>query len=240
MGKKSELSIPVERIERAIVLIRGQKVMLDADLASLYGVATKHLVQAIKRNRERFPDDFAFLLTQQEFANLRSQTVTSSSSWGGRRCDQLWRRPAVAAGCQDGRGMDDTGTFRLLTTHRRGRAGSGLPRNAAYVHLGHRGRRGIGQGGSGTGPAFHPDAYHRPICPRPAARLDRGPGYPSRLGDAPGRKPGPGPDGSDGNRQQNARSCAGANAGAVQRQIGARRCESWRTARRLHGGRKRR
>jgi len=74
--------IPVERIEKAIFLLHGQKVMLDQDLASLYGVETKVLVQAVKRNIERFPSDFMFQLTQQEFKNLRSQNVTSSS-WGG-------------------------------------------------------------------------------------------------------------------------------------------------------------
>ena len=77
--------IPAERIERSILLIRGHKVMLDADLAELYGVQTKVLVQALRRNRERFPDDFMFQLTKEEFANLRSQTVTSSPGWGGRR-----------------------------------------------------------------------------------------------------------------------------------------------------------
>ena len=76
--------IPVERIERAIFLIRRQKVMLDADLAELYGVETKVLVQAVKRNLTRFPEDFMFQLSQEEFAILRSQIVTSSD-WGGRR-----------------------------------------------------------------------------------------------------------------------------------------------------------
>jgi len=76
--------IPVERIEKAILLIRNQKVMLDADLAALYEVDTKVLVQAVKRNLERFPRDFMFQLTQEEFAILRSQSVTSSD-WGGRR-----------------------------------------------------------------------------------------------------------------------------------------------------------
>jgi hypothetical protein len=76
--------IPVERIEKAILLIRGQKVMLDVDLAELYGVETKVLVQAVKRNLERFPEDFMFQLSQEEFAILRSQIVTSSD-WGGRR-----------------------------------------------------------------------------------------------------------------------------------------------------------
>lgn len=76
--------IPVERIQRSILLIRGEKVMLDADLAELYGVETKYLVRAVKRNVERFPGDFMFQLTKGEFSDLRSQTGTSSS-WGGRR-----------------------------------------------------------------------------------------------------------------------------------------------------------
>ena len=78
-----KLIASVEQIESRIFLIRGQKVMLDADLAELYGVPTKALNQAIKRNAERFPDDFMFQLTVEEAANLRSQIVTSS--WGGRR-----------------------------------------------------------------------------------------------------------------------------------------------------------
>jgi hypothetical protein len=76
--------IPVERIEQSILLLRGQKVILDQDLASLYGVETKKLVQAVKRNIERFPEDFMFQLDGKEFDILRSQFVTSSS-WGGRR-----------------------------------------------------------------------------------------------------------------------------------------------------------
>jgi len=76
--------IPVERIEKAILLIRNQKVILDTDLATLYGVETRVLVQAVKRNMERFPEDFMFQLTQEEFAILRSQSVTSRD-WGGRR-----------------------------------------------------------------------------------------------------------------------------------------------------------
>ena len=75
--------MPVERIAQTILLIRNQKVMLDADLAALYGVETKVLVQAVKRNIDRFPADFMFQLTKQEFDDLRSQAVTSS--WGGRR-----------------------------------------------------------------------------------------------------------------------------------------------------------
>lgn len=76
--------VPIERITRAILLLRGHKVMLDADLAVLYGVETRELVQAVKRNIERFPDDFMFRLTIDEFKNLRSQSVISSG-YGGRR-----------------------------------------------------------------------------------------------------------------------------------------------------------
>ena len=83
-AKKRKTVIPDERIERAILLIRHQKVMLDADLAMLYGVETKRLVEAVKRNIERFPDDFMFQLTRDEFTILRSQIATSSE-WGGRR-----------------------------------------------------------------------------------------------------------------------------------------------------------
>lgn len=72
-----------EAVLSQIHFLRGHKVILDADLASLYGVATKTLVQAVKRNPERFPDDFMFQLKKQELAILRSQIVTSS--WGGRR-----------------------------------------------------------------------------------------------------------------------------------------------------------
>jgi ORF6N domain len=78
-----KLLIVTANIESKILLIRGQKVMLDADLAELYGVETRALNQALKRNVERFPEDFAFQLTAEESANLISQNVTSS--WGGRR-----------------------------------------------------------------------------------------------------------------------------------------------------------
>ena len=70
--------IPAERIEHAILLIRGHKVMLDRDLAALYGVETKVLNQAVKRNLDRFPDDFMFQLTWEEAEILRSQLVTTS------------------------------------------------------------------------------------------------------------------------------------------------------------------
>ena len=75
--------IPDETIIRKIYLLRGEKVILDRDLAELYGVDTKVLKQAVKRNAKRFPKDFMFTLTQKEFQNLRSQFVTSS--WGGIR-----------------------------------------------------------------------------------------------------------------------------------------------------------
>jgi hypothetical protein len=78
--------IPIERIQQVIYLFRGQKVMLDYDLADLYGVPTKVLKQAVKRKMDRFPSDFMFELTNQEFTNLRSQIVTSSlPHWGGTR-----------------------------------------------------------------------------------------------------------------------------------------------------------
>ena len=72
-----------ESVLSPIYYLRGHKVILDSDLASLYSVDTKVLIQAVKRNPERFPDDFMFQLTKQELAILRSQIVTSS--WGGRR-----------------------------------------------------------------------------------------------------------------------------------------------------------
>jgi hypothetical protein len=75
--------VPAERIERSILVIRGEKVLLDSDLAALYQVETRVLVQAVKRNIARFPSDFAFRLTETEFQDLRSQIVISS--WGGRR-----------------------------------------------------------------------------------------------------------------------------------------------------------
>ena len=75
----------IERISHSIVLLRGQKVLLDADLAALYGIAIKALLQSVKRNLDRFPADFMLQLTVEEWANLRSQIVTSSSQWGGRR-----------------------------------------------------------------------------------------------------------------------------------------------------------
>ncbi|MEI8373790.1 MAG: ORF6N domain-containing protein [Planctomycetota bacterium] len=76
--------IPVERIEQSILLVREHKVMLDSDLASLYEVETKVLVRAVKRNLDRFPEDFMFQLSKEEFDDLRCHFGTSSA-WGGRR-----------------------------------------------------------------------------------------------------------------------------------------------------------
>jgi hypothetical protein len=77
--------VPAEFIERKIYIVRGHKVMLDSDLASLYRVATKVLLQAVRRNLDRFPADFMFQLTSEEDAALRSQIVTSKMGRGGRR-----------------------------------------------------------------------------------------------------------------------------------------------------------
>jgi hypothetical protein len=75
--------IPVERIEKAIFMIRGQKVMLSTHSADLYDVAPKVLMQSVRRNLDRFPEDFMFQLTEVESDDLRSHSGTSS--WGGTR-----------------------------------------------------------------------------------------------------------------------------------------------------------
>ena len=85
MAKAIEILIPVERIEKAILLLRGQNVMLDNDLAELYAVPTKRLNEQVQRNRARFPDDFVFQLTDEEADALRSQFATSKKGRGGRR-----------------------------------------------------------------------------------------------------------------------------------------------------------
>jgi len=82
-GRHMKALVPIEVIEQKILLINGQKVMLDSDLAELYGVETKMLVRAVKRNSERFPDDFMVQLTKEEFENLKYHFGTSR--WGGRR-----------------------------------------------------------------------------------------------------------------------------------------------------------
>ena len=84
MAKKELLVLAAEHtILNRIYHIRGQKVMIDEDLASMYHVETKRLNEQVKRNSKRFPKDFMFTITQREFENLKSQTATSS--WGGRR-----------------------------------------------------------------------------------------------------------------------------------------------------------
>ena len=77
-------TVPIERVTEHILAIRGEKVLLDSDLAELYGVETKVLVQAVKRNLDRFPGDFMFQLDAVEWAALRSQFVTSNSQPPGR------------------------------------------------------------------------------------------------------------------------------------------------------------
>ena len=82
---KAQSIIPVERIASRIYLIRGEKVMLDSHLAELYGVPTSALNQQVKRNMDRFPEDFAFRLTPEEFESLMSQIVISNAGRGGSR-----------------------------------------------------------------------------------------------------------------------------------------------------------
>jgi len=84
MSESNVSIVPRERIERRILVVRGEKVLLDSDLATLYGVSTKRLNEQVKRNRERFPPDFMFQLTAEEVAALRSQIATSNGR-GGRR-----------------------------------------------------------------------------------------------------------------------------------------------------------
>jgi len=80
-----QVIIPVDQITAVILEVRGKKVLLDSDLARLYEVTTKQLNQAVKRNSDRFPDDFMFQLTEMEYESLRSQIVTANIGRGGRR-----------------------------------------------------------------------------------------------------------------------------------------------------------
>jgi hypothetical protein len=97
--------LPIERIERKILVLRGEKVMLDHDLAELYGVTTKVFNQAVRRNSERFPEDFMFQLTAEEFeevkvmvegSRLRSQIVTSKGRGGRRYLPYVFTEQGVA------------------------------------------------------------------------------------------------------------------------------------------------
>jgi len=85
--------VPIERIERKIYLIRNVKVMLDRDLADLYEVETRMLIQAVRRHIKRFPDDFMFQLNKEEFNNLKSQIMISR--WGGLSKFKNWRSQIV-------------------------------------------------------------------------------------------------------------------------------------------------
>lgn len=85
MKKREQSIIPYETLVSKIYFIRGQKVMLDRDLADLYGVETKHLKRQVNRNMGRFPDDFMFEMTKQELENWRSQFGTSNSDLMGLR-----------------------------------------------------------------------------------------------------------------------------------------------------------
>jgi hypothetical protein len=85
MARKSGTSVPERRILRVIIAVRGEKAILDSDLAELYGVETRRLNEQVRRNVDKFPDDFMFQLSKDEYENLKSQFATSSPGWGGRR-----------------------------------------------------------------------------------------------------------------------------------------------------------
>lgn len=85
MAKKDTSIILIEQVQSKILFLRGEKVILDSDLAALYGVPTKRLNEQIKRNHERFPQDFMFQLTTEEVEVLRSQIATTNKGRGGRR-----------------------------------------------------------------------------------------------------------------------------------------------------------
>ncbi len=97
-AKNTSVGLPLERIEQKILLVRGHKVLLDADLAALYGVETRALVQTVKRNAARFPEDFMFQLSQEELDNWRSQFVMSnpSAKMGLRRPPYAFTEQGVA------------------------------------------------------------------------------------------------------------------------------------------------
>ncbi len=113
---KTDYLIPIERIASRIYQIRGEKVMLDSDLAALYGVETKNLNKAVTRNHRRFPEDFMFRITKEEWDCLRFQIGTSSESHGGRRY-----LPRVFT--------EQVRRCLRLRIRRRNRSASGRPRN---------------------------------------------------------------------------------------------------------------
>lgn len=83
------MEVQLDQIKNMIFVIRGQRVMLDSDLAKLYGVETKRLNEQVRRNLDRFPDDFMFQLSKEEYEILKSQFATSSLEWGGKRKQPL-------------------------------------------------------------------------------------------------------------------------------------------------------
>jgi len=85
MPGRSDTLVPEKRILRLILVVRGEKVILDSDLAALYGVETRRLNEQVPRNIHKFPEDFMFQLSKEEYDGLKSQMATSSSGWGGRR-----------------------------------------------------------------------------------------------------------------------------------------------------------
>ena len=93
---KDSVLVPVERIQQNILLMRGQKVMLDCDLARLYGVETRVLTRAVRRNIDRFPSDFMFQLTTEEYTALRSQIGISDVRTGVRYRPMAFTEPGVA------------------------------------------------------------------------------------------------------------------------------------------------
>src|SRR5215470_8500326 len=95
MAKKPKSLIAIEEIDEMIHTIRGMRVMLDGDLAKIYGVATFRFNQAIKRNRHRFPPDFMFQLTREEFESLKSQFVMSKAEDSSQFAMSSGRRPAL-------------------------------------------------------------------------------------------------------------------------------------------------
>src|SRR3954471_15961309 len=106
--------IAAPAVEKRILVVRERQVMLDEDLADLYGVTTKRLVQQVKRNMKRFPEDFMFQLSKAEVEILRSQIATSNDGRGGRRYapyvftgagggDALWRPSQRSSHCREHR-----------------------------------------------------------------------------------------------------------------------------------------
>ena len=106
-GSQRTAPVPVEHIAQSILIFRGHKVLLDAELAALFGVSTARLNQQVRRNLERFPEDFMFQLSQKEAGSLTSQTAMSKKGRGGRRTSASWiPRPARSIPAPTARGKD--------------------------------------------------------------------------------------------------------------------------------------